>query len=59
MDKDMTQTHGHVNARLPVPMVEALDKAAEASGQTRSAALREMLTLGLIKRGLWPPKASH
>lgn len=44
-----------LRARLPAPLLEALDEAAGAAGMTRSAVLRELLAIGLAARGLWPP----
>ncbi len=44
-----------VKARLPRPMLAALDAAADLSGMSRAAALRDVLVAGLTARGLWPP----
>lgn len=44
-----------VKGRVPPPLLAALDRAAEVSGQTRSACLRELLSMSLAARGLWPP----
>ncbi len=48
-----------VHVRLTWPMVDAIDKMAKVGGQHRSAAVRELLTLALVGRGLWPPKVQR
>ncbi|MBM4369647.1 MAG: hypothetical protein FJ102_25785 [Deltaproteobacteria bacterium] len=44
-----------LRARVPRPMLAAVERAAVASGTTVSAAARELLALALAQRGLWPP----
>ena len=44
-----------IRARLPAPMLEAVDIAAALSGMNRSSMIRELLAAGLTRRGLWPP----
>lgn len=44
-----------IRARVPAPLLRAVDEAAERAGQRRSTLVRELLTLGLAERGLWPP----
>ena len=46
-----------ISLRLPLPMVAAVERARAASGMTRAAALRELITLELVRRGQWPPEA--
>jgi len=40
-------------------MIDALDRAAEVAGMTRSAVLRDVVGLGLAARGFWPPRAGE
>ena len=44
--------------RAPQPLIDAVDRAAEQTGQSRSAALRELLMSALADRGLWPPQGA-
>ena len=44
-----------IRARLPAPMLEAVDIAASRSGMNRSSTIRELIAQGLARRGLWPP----
>lgn len=48
-----------LRARAPQPLLDALDRAAALTGQSRSAALRELLTGALGDRGLWPPQGGE
>ena len=43
-------------ARLPRPLISAVDRAGALAGQRRSAVVRELLTDALRVRGLWPPQ---
>lgn len=46
-----------VRARLPAPMISALDAAAaRESAGNRSDLLRSLVAEGLKARGLWPPR---
>lgn len=46
-----------LRARLPVPMLQAIDRAAESEAHgNRSDLVRALLAEGLKARGLWPPK---
>lgn len=47
-----------LRARVPPPMLEAVEAAAEASQTSLSATLRELLAGALTARGLWPPTPS-
>jgi cytolysin (calcineurin-like family phosphatase) len=40
---------------IPAPMSDAVNRAANAAGQTRAAFLREVVADALKERGLWPP----
>lgn len=42
--------------RLPAPLLVAIAATAKQTGQTTSAAARELLIVGLTSRGQWPPK---
>lgn len=44
-----------LRARVPRPMLAAVERTAHASGISVSAALRELLAHALAGRGLWPP----
>lgn len=50
--------HPVLRARVPPPMLEAVEAAAEASQTSLSATLRELLAGALTARGLWPPTPS-
>ena len=57
----ITTTEGRqpsLRARVPRPMLRAVDLAARNAGMNRSAVVRELIALGLAQRGLWPPTAS-
>jgi len=45
-----------VRARLPEPLIAALDGLASRTGQTRSAVVRWLLIRGLSDEGDWPPR---
>ncbi len=45
-----------LRARVPEPMMLAVDATAAACGTTRSTAVRELLIFALSSRGLWPPR---
>ena len=46
------------HARLPAPLLEALDRVAEREhAGNRSAAIKALLIEGLSRRGLSPPPA--
>lgn len=47
-----------VRARVPRPLLAAVEASARVSGQSLSAALRELLTAALTQRGEWPPRAA-
>lgn len=55
---DETSWQPSLRARVPLPMLRAVDLAARRAGMSRSAVIRELLTLGLAQRGLWPPPSS-
>ena len=55
---DETSRQPSLRARLPHPMLQAVDLAARRAGMSRSAVVRELLSLGLAQRGLWPPPSS-
>jgi hypothetical protein len=44
-----------LRTRVPLPMLAAVEAAAEASQTSLSATLRELLAGALAERGLWPP----
>lgn len=44
-----------IRARIPAPMLAAVDIAAERAGMNRSSMVRELIAMGLARRGLWPP----
>jgi hypothetical protein len=44
-----------LRTRVPLPMLAAVEAAAEASQTSLSATLRELLAGALTSRGLWPP----
>ncbi len=44
-----------LRTRVPVPMLEAVEAAADAAQTSLSATLRELLAGALTSRGLWPP----
>ena len=48
-----------LRTRVPPPMLEAVEAAAEASQTSLSATLRELLAGALASRGLWPPAAKR
>jgi hypothetical protein len=45
-----------LQARVPEPMLAAVDTAAEYAGQSRSDILRQALETELRSRGVWPPR---
>ncbi len=45
-----------LRVRVSPALIQALDSAADRTGQSRSATLRELLYLGLAERGVWPPQ---
>lgn len=44
-----------VTITMPAPLVEAVDRAAEAEGKSRSAFLAAAAERALEGRGMWPP----
>ena len=44
-----------LQARIPIPLSEAVARAAERLGMNESATVRELLTTSLRGLGLWPP----
>ena len=54
---DQMKTHS-LRARIPRPIMRALDELARRYGTTRSSIVRELLRSGLQERGVWPPGGS-
>lgn len=51
-----TPTHmPHVAARVPRPVVKAIDTLSEQLGMSRSRVVCDLLIAALSERGLWPP----
>lgn len=48
-----------LRARVPVPLLSAVEAAASSMGTTVSAAVRELVIAALSARGQWPPAAQH
>ena len=48
-----------VNCRLNVPLIQEIDKHAEALGSTRSVALRDLLMLAIRLRAHTPGATGH
>ena len=49
-----------LHARVPVPMLRAIDTAAaQETDGNRSNLVRALLTEGLKTRGLWPPRGEE
>lgn len=44
-----------LRARVPEPMLAAVETAADLNGATVSATIRELVAVALTARGLWPP----
>lgn len=44
-----------LRARVPPPLLAAVEAAAELNGATVSATVRELVAVALTARGLWPP----
>ena len=44
-----------LQVRIPGPMLDAVDRATDATGQNRSEFFRECVTAALVARRLWPP----
>jgi hypothetical protein len=44
-----------LRTRVPPPMLDAVEAAAELNGATVSATIRELVAVALAARGLWPP----
>lgn len=47
-----------LRTRLSAALLAALDRAAGADGQSRSALVRAALVSDLTRRGLWPPRTA-
>jgi hypothetical protein len=47
-----------LRARVPRPLIEAVDSLAQRCGVSRSTAIRDLLVAGLTVRGEWPPQRS-
>lgn len=45
-----------LKSRVAPALLDAVDRAAAHTGQSRSSLVREAVVLDLARRGLWPPK---